>query len=112
MNRAQSGVTVVLHAAALKQVPACEYNPFEAIQTNILGGRNVIEAAVDQGVRRILSLSADKAVNPVNLYGAAHSIEKNDLFLCKEIPAGHDRHTRTLGLHVVDAHNAHEQPHR
>ena len=59
-----------MHAAALKQVPACEYNPFEAIQTNIMGGRNVIDAAIDQGVRRILALSTDKAVNPINLYGA------------------------------------------
>src|SRR5450631_798029 len=70
LERAFSGVTVVVHAAALKQVPACEYNPFEAIQTNIMGGRNVIDAAIDQGVRRILALSTDKAVNPINLYGA------------------------------------------
>jgi UDP-N-acetylglucosamine 4,6-dehydratase/5-epimerase len=70
LQRALSGVTVVVHAAALKQVPACEYNPFEAIQTNIIGGRNVIDAAIDQGVRRILALSTDKAVNPINLYGA------------------------------------------
>ena len=70
MERALAGVTVVVHAAALKQVPACEYNPFEAIQTNIMGGRNVIDAAINQGVRRILALSTDKAVNPINLYGA------------------------------------------
>ena len=70
LQRAFSGVTVVVHAAALKQVPACEYNPFEAIQTNIMGGRNVIDAAIDQGVRRILAFSTDKAVNPINLYGA------------------------------------------
>src|ERR1700722_2910076 len=70
VKRALAGVTVVVHAAALKQVPACEYNPFEAIQTNIIGGRNVIDAAIDQGVRRILALSTDKAVNPINLYGA------------------------------------------
>jgi UDP-N-acetylglucosamine 4,6-dehydratase/5-epimerase len=70
LNRAFSGVTVVVHAAAMKQVPACEYNPFEAIQTNIMGGRNVIDAAIDHGVRRILALSTDKAVNPINLYGA------------------------------------------
>ena len=70
LQRAFSGVTVVVHAAALKQVPACEYNPFEAIQTNIMGGRNVIDAAIDQGVRRVLALSTDKAVNPINLYGA------------------------------------------
>ena len=70
LKRAFAGVTVVVHAAALKQVPACEYNPFEAIQTNIMGGRNVIDAAIDVGVRRILALSTDKAVNPINLYGA------------------------------------------
>ena len=70
LQRALSGVTVVVHAAALKQVPACEYNPFEAIQTNIMGGKNVIDAAIDQGVSRILALSTDKAVNPINLYGA------------------------------------------
>ncbi|MBV9573042.1 MAG: UDP-N-acetylglucosamine 4,6-dehydratase (inverting) [Acidobacteriales bacterium] len=70
LERAFAGVTVVVHAAALKQVPACEYNPFEAIQTNIIGGRNVIDAALNQGVRHILALSTDKAVNPINLYGA------------------------------------------
>jgi UDP-N-acetylglucosamine 4,6-dehydratase len=70
LERALAGVTVVIHAAALKQVPACEYNPFEAIQTNIMGGRNVIDAAINQGVRRVLALSTDKAVNPINLYGA------------------------------------------
>ena len=70
LERALAGVTVVVHAAALKQVPACEYNPFEAIQTNIMGGRNVIDAAINQGVQRILALSTDKAVNPINLYGA------------------------------------------
>src|SRR5271157_5698925 len=70
LERAFAGITIVVHAAALKQVPACEYNPFEAIQTNIMGGRNVIDAAINQGVRRVLALSTDKAVNPVNLYGA------------------------------------------
>ncbi|MCU1270546.1 MAG: polysaccharide biosynthesis protein CapD [Acidobacteriaceae bacterium] len=70
LERAFSGVSVVVHAAALKQVPACEYNPFEAIQTNINGGKNVIEAAINCGVRRIVALSTDKAVNPINLYGA------------------------------------------
>jgi UDP-N-acetylglucosamine 4,6-dehydratase/5-epimerase len=70
LERAFAGVTVVVHAAALKQVPACEYNPFEAIQTNIMGGRNVIDAAIDRDVRRVLALSTDKAVNPINLYGA------------------------------------------
>ncbi len=70
LERAFAGVTVVVHAAALKQVPACEYNPFEATQTNINGGKNVIEAAINRGVRRVVALSTDKAVNPINLYGA------------------------------------------
>jgi len=70
MRRAMHGVDIVVHAAALKQVPACEYNPMEAIKTNILGSSNVIEAALDAGVKKVLALSTDKAVNPVNLYGA------------------------------------------
>ena len=70
LERAMHGVTVVVHAAALKQIPACEYNPFEAIQTNINGTKNVIDAAIDQGVRRVIAISTDKAVNPINLYGA------------------------------------------
>lgn len=70
LERAFSGVSIVVHAAALKQVPACESNPFEAIQTNIMGGRNVIDAAINQGVRKVLAISTDKAVNPINVYGA------------------------------------------
>ena len=70
LRRAMNGVDVVIHAAALKQVPACEYNPMEAIKTNILGSSNVIEAGLDAGVGRVMALSSDKAVNPVNLYGA------------------------------------------
>jgi UDP-N-acetylglucosamine 4,6-dehydratase len=70
LERALAGVTVVVHAAALKQVPACEYNPFEAVQTNVIGARNVIDAAINQGVRQTLALSTDKAVNPINIYGA------------------------------------------
>lgn len=70
LQRAMHGVNVVIHAAALKQVPACEYNPMEAIKTNILGTANVIEAALEAGVSKVLALSTDKAVSPVNLYGA------------------------------------------
>ncbi|HUB81284.1 MAG TPA: UDP-N-acetylglucosamine 4,6-dehydratase (inverting) [Bryobacteraceae bacterium] len=70
LRRAMVNVDVVIHAAALKQVPACEYNPIEAIQTNVNGGRNVIEAALDNRVHRVLALSTDKAVSPTNLYGA------------------------------------------
>ncbi len=69
LKRAMHGVDIVVHAAALKQVPACEYNPLEAIKTNILGSSNVIEAALDAGVDKVMALSTDKAVNPVNLYG-------------------------------------------
>ncbi|MFU8772028.1 MAG: UDP-N-acetylglucosamine 4,6-dehydratase (inverting) [Anaerolineales bacterium] len=70
LRRAMHGVDIVIHAAALKQVPACEYNPMEAIKTNILGSGNVIDAALDSGVKKVMALSTDKAVNPVNLYGA------------------------------------------
>jgi UDP-N-acetylglucosamine 4,6-dehydratase len=66
----QARVDLVIHAAALKQVPACEYNPFEAIKTNVLGAQNVIDAAIECSVPRVLALSTDKAVNPINLYGA------------------------------------------
>ena len=61
---------MVVHAAALKQVPACEYNPFEAVQTNVIGAENVVAAAIENGVPQTIALSTDKAVNPVNLYGA------------------------------------------
>ena len=70
LQRAMYGIDIVVHAAALKQIPACEYNPFEAIQTNVIGGKNVIDAAIDQGVKRVVAISTDKAVNPINLYGA------------------------------------------
>jgi len=70
LERAMHGVDVVFHAAALKQIPSCEYNPFEAIQTNVMGTKNVIDAAIDQGVKRVMAISTDKAVGPVNLYGA------------------------------------------
>jgi UDP-N-acetylglucosamine 4,6-dehydratase len=70
LRRAMTGVDVVVHAAALKQVPACEYNPIEAVLTNVMGGRNVIEAALDMEIKKVLAISSDKAVSPVNLYGA------------------------------------------
>lgn len=69
LMRAFDHVDYVIHAAALKQVPTCEYNPFEAIKTNIHGAQNVIDAAIDRGVKRVVALSTDKAVNPINLYG-------------------------------------------
>lgn len=69
LYRAFDGVDYVIHAAAMKQVPTCEYNPFEAIKTNINGAQNVIDAAIDRGVKKVVALSTDKAVNPINLYG-------------------------------------------
>ena len=70
LYRAFDGVDIVIHAAALKQVPALEYNPLEAIKTNILGAANVIDAAIDRNVEKVVALSTDKACNPINLYGA------------------------------------------
>ncbi len=70
VERAAQGANVIIHAAAMKQVPICEYNPFEAVRTNVLGAQNLIDAAIDQHVQQILALSTDKAVNPINLYGA------------------------------------------
>ncbi len=69
LYRAFEGVDYVIHAAAMKQVPTCEYNPFEAIKTNIHGAQNVIDAAIDRRVKKVVALSTDKAVNPINLYG-------------------------------------------
>lgn len=70
LYRALEGIDMVVHAAALKQVPACEYNPFEAVKTNVLGAQNVIDACIDKGVKKVVALSTDKACAPVNLYGA------------------------------------------
>lgn len=91
-RRAFEGVDVVIHAAALKQVPACEYNPMEAIKTNILGSGNVIDAAIDAGVKNVVALSTDKAVNPVNLYGAT-KLAAEKLFVQSNAYAG-SKHTR------------------
>lgn len=70
LHRAFEGIDLVIHSAALKQVPACEYNPFEAVRTNIVGAQNVIDAAIDTGVKKVVALSTDKACSPINLYGA------------------------------------------
>ena len=70
MSRAAQGADIIVHAAAMKQVPACEYNPFEAVRTNVLGAQHVVDAAIDAKVEKVVALSTDKAVNPVNLYGA------------------------------------------
>jgi UDP-N-acetylglucosamine 4,6-dehydratase len=87
LRRAMNGVDIVIHAAALKQVPACEYNPMEAIKTNILGSSNVVEAALDSGVSKVMALSTDKAVNPVNLYGAT-KLSAEKLFIQSNAYAG------------------------
>src|SRR3972149_2413188 len=92
LRRAMQGVDLVVHAAALKQVPACEYNPVEAILTNIMGARNVVEAALDTGVGRVMGISTDKAVNPVNLYGAT-KLAAEKLFVQSNVYAG-GRETR------------------
>ncbi len=70
LYRAFDGVDIVVHAAALKQVPSCEYNPFEAVKTNVMGAENVINAAIDKNVKKVVALSTDKACAPINLYGA------------------------------------------
>lgn len=87
LMRAMNGVDFVVHAAALKQVPAAEYNPTEPIKTNILGAMNVIEAALDRRVPRIIALSTDKAANPINLYGATKLVS-DKLFVAANSYAG------------------------
>jgi UDP-N-acetylglucosamine 4,6-dehydratase len=87
LHRAFEGVDVVVHAAALKQVPTAEYNPLEVIKTNVIGAANIIDAAIDCGVRRVIALSSDKAVNPINLYGAT-KLCADKLFLGAGVYAG------------------------
>ncbi len=87
LERAFEGVDYVIHAAALKQVPACEYNPNEAIKTNIHGAMNVIEAALNKDVKKVVALSTDKAVNPVNLYGGTKLVS-DKLFIAANSYAG------------------------
>lgn len=87
LKRAMEGVDYVVHAAALKQVPACEYNPAEAIKTNIHGAMNVIDASLDCGVKKVVALSTDKAVNPVNLYGGTKLVS-DKLFIAANAYAG------------------------
>ena len=87
LQRAFEDVDYVIHAAALKQVPACEYNPNEAIKTNIHGAQNVIDAALDSNVKKVVALSTDKAVNPVNLYGGTKLVS-DKLFIAANAYAG------------------------
>ncbi len=87
LYRAFDGVDIVVHAAALKQVPLLEYNPIEAVKTNIYGAENIINAAIDMGVKKVIALSTDKAVNPVNLYGATKLVA-DKLFVAANAYAG------------------------
>jgi len=89
LYRAFQGVDYVIHAAALKQVPAAEYNPFEAVKTNIIGAQNIIDVAIDQGVKRVIALSTDKAANPINLYGAT-KLCSDKLFVAGNAYVGQD----------------------
>lgn len=88
LRRALEGIDIVIHAAALKQVPAAEYNPFECIKTNILGAQNLIEACMDQNVERVVALSTDKAAAPINLYGAT-KLCSDKLFIAANNIRGH-----------------------
>ena len=88
LYRAFDGVDYVVHAAALKQVPACEYNPMEAVKTNINGAMNVVDAALDCGVKRVVALSTDKSVNPINLYGGTKLVS-DKLFIAANAYAGY-----------------------
>ena len=96
LKRACEGVDYIIHAAALKQVPACEYNPNEAIKTNINGAMNVIDAALDSGVNKVVALSTDKAVNPVNLYGGTKLVS-DKLFVAANAYAG----TKDINFSIV-----------
>ncbi|MCM8826654.1 MAG: polysaccharide biosynthesis protein, partial [Candidatus Omnitrophica bacterium] len=93
LERAIDGANIVVHAAALKQVPLCEYNPFEAVKTNILGAQNVIEASIDHNIERVIAISTDKAVNPVNLYGATKMCMEK-LFVAANSYVGGQRQTK------------------
>lgn len=96
LTRAMEGVDVVVHAAALKQVPAAEYNPFEAVKTNIIGAENVINACLDSGVQHVIALSTDKAAAPINLYGAT-KLASDKLF----VAANNFKGDRELSFSVV-----------
>lgn len=89
LYRAFKGVDYVIHAAAMKQVPACEYNPFEAIKTNIHGAQNIVDAAIDCNVEKVVALSTDKAVNPINLYGGTKLVSDKLFIAGNAYSAGH-----------------------
>lgn len=87
LYRAFEGVDYVIHAAALKHVPALEYNPMEAVKTNIMSADNIVDAAIDRGVKKVIALSSDKAVNPINLYGAT-KLAAEKIFIAANVYAG------------------------
>lgn len=89
LYRAFKDIDYVIHAAAMKQVPACEYNPFEAIKTNIHGAQNIVDASIDCGVKKVVALSTDKAVNPINLYGGTKLVS-DKLFIAGNAYSGGD----------------------
>jgi UDP-N-acetylglucosamine 4,6-dehydratase/5-epimerase len=91
LSRAMNEVDIVVHAAALKQVPACEYNPIEAVKTNVDGTINVIDAAIDSSVQRVLLISTDKAVHPVNLYGATKMVAEKLVIQGNSYVGGHNK---------------------
>lgn len=91
LERAFHGIDWVIHAAALKHVPAMEYNPIEAIMTNVMGTQNVINAAIDQGVKKVMMLSTDKAVNPINLYGASKLCAEKLMIASNAYASGKDK---------------------
>jgi UDP-N-acetylglucosamine 4,6-dehydratase len=92
LKQAMKGVDFVIHAAALKQVPAAEYNPMECIKTNVMGAQNIIQAALANQVEKVIALSTDKAVNPINLYGAS-KLASDKLFIAANNIAGSDKTT-------------------
>lgn len=96
LTKAMEGIDIVVHAAALKQVPAAEYNPFEAVKTNIIGAENVVNAAMEQGVSRVVALSTDKAAAPINLYGAT-KLASDKIF----VAANSHRGSRDVTFSVV-----------
>lgn len=115
LRRAFEGVDFVIHAAALKQVPACEYNPNEAIKTNIHGAQNVIDAALDADVKKVVALSTDKAVNPVNLYGGTKLVS-DKLFIAANAYAGTKDIRSFLQIFhptmLLTGFHTHSHPHR
>jgi UDP-N-acetylglucosamine 4,6-dehydratase/5-epimerase len=114
MTRAVQGADIIVHAAAMKQVEACEYNPFEAVRTNVLGAQHVVDAAIDAGVPRVVALSTDKAVNPVNLYGATKLCQEKIIVQGNAYAAQRDtrfacvRYGNVVVLHALENMNGGE----